>query len=46
MKKRRWVLYWRDRNLRWHEYDLLEPGPTFEEALAEVERDPTGIFWG
>ena len=25
-----WTLYWRDRNLRFHRYDLLEPSPRFK----------------
>jgi hypothetical protein len=41
-----WSLYWRDRNLRFHLYDLVPPSPHVEDILAEVERDPTGIFWG
>lgn len=40
-----WTLYWADRNDRWHLYDLIEPGRV-EELLAEIERDPTCIFWG
>ncbi|HTP14756.1 MAG TPA: DUF3024 domain-containing protein [Streptosporangiaceae bacterium] len=41
-----WTLYWRDRNLRFHIYDLLAPSPTVEDLLAEIDRDPTCIFWG
>jgi hypothetical protein len=41
-----WTLYWRDRNLRFHLYDLLAPSRTVEDLLAEVDRDPTCIFWG
>ncbi len=40
-----WKLYWADRNGRWHLYDLMEPGMV-TELLAEIERDPTAIFWG
>lgn len=43
---RTWSLYWRDRNLRFHDYDLLQPSASVEDMLAELERDPTGIFWG
>lgn len=42
---RRWTLYWRDRNSRWHPYDLLDPG-TVGQVLAELDEDPTSIFWG
>ena len=43
---RQWSLYWRDRNLRFHEYDLVAPSESVEDLLAEVDRDPTAIFWG
>jgi hypothetical protein len=41
-----WTLYWRDRHLRFHLYDLVEPSDSVRELLAEIERDPTCIFWG
>ena len=41
-----WSLYWRDRNRRFHAYDLVSPTASIEELLAEVDRDPTAIFWG
>ena len=41
-----WALFWSDRNLRFREYDLVEPTPSIEQLIAEVERDPTSIFWG
>ena len=41
-----WTLLWRDRNLRFHLYDPLPPSRSVEDLLAELDRDPTGIFWG
>jgi hypothetical protein len=41
-----WSLYWRDRNLKFHGYDLAPPTPHVEDLIAEIERDPTSIFWG
>ncbi len=41
-----WSLRWCDRHERWHRYDGYENRPTFAEVLAEVTRDPTGIFFG
>ncbi len=41
-----WTLLWRDRNLRFHRYDLCLPSPHLAVLLAEVDRDSTGIFWG
>jgi len=43
---RLWSLYWRDRNLKFHEYDRVSASACVEELLAEVDRDPTAIFWG
>jgi hypothetical protein len=41
-----WSLYWRDRNLGFHEYDLAPPSPHIDDLLSELDRDPTSIFWG
>lgn len=41
-----WSLFWRDRNGRFHAYDLVAPTASIEDLLMEVERDPTAIFWG
>ena len=41
-----WSLHWRDRNLRFHRYDRLEPSGDVTDLLDEIERDPTCIFWG
>lgn len=41
-----WTLYWRDRNLRFHLYEWLAPSPSVEDLLAEIDGDPTCIFWG
>ncbi|MGH3836161.1 MAG: DUF3024 domain-containing protein [Pseudonocardiaceae bacterium] len=41
-----WELYWRDHNLRFHAYDRIGPSANIDELLAEIDRDPTGIFWG
>lgn len=41
-----WTLHWPDRNTRWHEDDGVEPSHTLKPLLAEVDEDPTGIYWG
>lgn len=41
-----WALYWRDRNRRWRLYADLAPTRNFQALLAEVDRDPTRLFWG
>jgi hypothetical protein len=45
-KHKHWVLYWRDRNQKWHKYGLLGPSPDVLVLLDEIDRDPTCIFWG
>ncbi len=45
-KFNKWTLYCADRNSRWHKYDGLSPAKEIDVVLAEIERDPTGIFWG
>jgi hypothetical protein len=42
----RWSLHWSDRNGRWHKYEGFESVRHFAKLIAEVERDPTGIFFG
>jgi hypothetical protein len=41
-----WTLYWADRNSRWHRYDDLEATPNLDEVIAEIDADPTCIFFG
>jgi hypothetical protein len=41
-----WALYWRDRNLRWHPYDRIGAMSHVDPLLAEIDADPTAIFWG
>jgi hypothetical protein len=41
-----WELYWRDSNGRFRVYEQLAPSPRVEDLLAELDRDPTALFWG
>jgi hypothetical protein len=41
-----WRLYWADRNGRWNEVRDVEPSPSIDPLLAEVDQDPTAVFWG
>lgn len=43
---RHWTLYCADRNSHWYEYDDLDPSQRLEDLIADVDADPTGIFWG
>jgi hypothetical protein len=43
---RTWTLFSRDRNLRFHAYDLIKPSRSVDDILAEIDRDPISIFWG
>ena len=40
-----WSLYWRDRNSKWHPFDLVEPG-TVDQMLVAIDEDAIAIFWG
>jgi hypothetical protein len=44
--ERRWALYCADSNGRGHNYPNSKPTRQIDELLAEVDADPTGIFWG
>lgn len=44
--RREWQLYCQHRDLRWHRYQALPAASSFAKLLAEVDADPTGIFWG
>lgn len=41
-----WTLYWRDRNMRFHRYDRTPATADIGVLLAELDSDPTAIFWG
>ena len=44
--RREWQLYCQFRDLKWHLYEPRPSAKRFETLLAEVDADPTGIFWG
>lgn len=44
--RREWTLYWRDRNSKFHLYELTPPTADVAVLLQEIDRDPTSIFWG
>jgi len=44
--RREWTLYCISGNGGFRRYDLLDPAPSVVPLLAEIERDPTAIFWG
>lgn len=42
-----WSLFFSDRNDRLHDYrDAAQVGPRLIDVLAEIDDDPTCIFWG
>lgn len=43
---RLWTLHARDRNDRRLGYPFVDPARTLTPLLRELEKDPTGIFWG
>jgi len=40
-----WTLYWYDRKNKRQPYPTGKNRNTLEKLIAEVEADPTGIFW-
>ena len=46
VKAGKWSLHWRDSNDRWHLYTDMRPVDDVAPLLAEIDADPTGIFWG
>jgi hypothetical protein len=44
--RKKWSLYWRDRNLKFHLYDRVPATTSVQDLLDEVSADPTYIFWG
>jgi Protein of unknown function (DUF3024) len=46
VKDRSWVLCGRDRNQKWHLYPHAGRSADVAVLLDEIDRDPTGIFWG
>ena len=41
-----WSLYFGDRYGGWTFYYDLEPTPSIDALIAELEEDPTCVFWG
>jgi hypothetical protein len=45
-ESKKWSLYCADNNSKWRPYTEAEPSINFDDLLKEIDRDPTGIFWG
>jgi len=45
-RSRGWELYYSDRDSDFHVYDLVEPTQDVAILLAEIDDDPTCIFFG
>ncbi len=41
-----WAIYWRDRNLKFHEYKWKKPSKNVESLLDHIENSGDPIFWG
>jgi hypothetical protein len=41
-----WTLYWGDSHGKFHKYDQIEPSRSVQPLIDEMDRDPTGVFWG
>jgi hypothetical protein len=45
-RSRGWELYWPDRDSNFHLYEAVVPTQDVRRLLAEIDSDPTGIFFG
>lgn len=45
-RSRGWELYWPDRDSNFHVYEPVEPTQDVTMLVDEIQRDPTGIFFG
>ena len=41
-----WAVYWRDRNLKYHRYQPLEPSLQIQDLLDYLDSGADPIFWG
>ena len=41
-----WTLYWRDRNLKYHRYQPVEPSAQIQDLLDYLDSGADPIFWG
>ena len=41
-----WTIYWRDRNLKFHEYDRKRPSRDVQSILDYIADSGDPIFWG
>ena len=44
--KGKWTLFCQFRDLKWHKYKPLGANKNIGVLLQELDKDPTGIFWG
>ena len=42
----KWAIYWRDRNLKFHEYKRKRPTKNIQALLDHIEDSGDPIFWG
>ena len=41
-----WAIYWRDRNLKFHEYKRKRPNKRVQALLDYIQDSGDAIFWG
>ncbi|MDF1603519.1 DUF3024 domain-containing protein [Nocardioides sp. YIM 152315] len=41
-----WAIYWRDRNLKFHQYQRKRPTKNVQALLDHIETSGDPIFWG
>jgi len=44
--RRTWKLYWMRADFKWYSYQPFPESKSLEKVLEEIDRDPSGCFWG
>lgn len=42
----KWILYWWRHTGKWYKYKDINARNDLQDLVEEVDKDPTGIFWG
>ena len=43
---KRWKLYWKRADMKWHRYKPFGDSESLEEVLKAIDQDEYGCFWG
>ena len=46
LNENKWKLFWWRHTGKWYKYEDTKPKNNLQNLVDEVDKDPTGIFWG